>query len=433
MTHISQDGKRIVSVSADKTARVWDIETGASLMTLDGQSGMLGSVAFSPDGTRIVTGGESGRIGGSGTIHVWDAVSGAELITLFGHLRRVTGVAFTPDGKRIVSGSFDGTIKIWEPDVDPTAPVTLDGRHGSMAFSRDGKYIVTGGKDKTVRVWDATSHDKLMEIEGAGTSISLSPDAERIISADGNDINVWHVSSGNKLMTLSGHDKAIWALSYSPDGTRIVSGGLDKTVRLWNADTGMEILTMRGHTDSPFMEGSISPVAAVAFCPHGKLIASGSYDYTVKIWNAVTGAEVLTIDKHSSLVNDVTFSPDGKRLASASSDRTIRICDVKTGNELLVLKGHEIEALSVAFSPDGKRIVSGSKDETIRIWDAETGTEVQRLSIGGSVWDLSFSPDGKTLAAASERVKRTGYTITLWESAVSTGEDILSRTDVAMR
>jgi hypothetical protein len=127
------------------------------------------------------------------------------------------------------------------------------------------------------------------------------------------------------------------------------------------------------------------------------------------------------MDKHSSLVSDVTFSPDGKCFASASSDGTIRVCDVATGGELQVIRGHEGEVLSVDFNPDGKRIVSGSKDETIRIWDATTGIEVERLPIGGSVWGLAFSPDGKTLAIASERVRQAGCTITLLESAAPAG------------
>jgi WD40 repeat protein/tRNA A-37 threonylcarbamoyl transferase component Bud32 len=412
---ISPDGKCIVSASADKTAKVWDMATGAELMTLRGHDGMVGSVAFSPDGARIVTGGESGAI------KVWDAAKGTELVTLLGHLSRVTGVAFSLDGKHIVSSSYDETIKTWDLGVDHLATLTLEGRYNSMAFSPDGRHMVTGGgEDKAIRVWDVVTRDELMKIDGDGGCVSFSPDAKRIISADGNDINVWDASSGKKLMILSGHEDQIWSMSYSPDGTRIVSGGRDKTVRIWNADTGAEVFTLRGHGDSPLL-ADFSPVSSVAFSPDGRLVASGSYDYTVKIWKVESGTEVMTMDRHSSLVSDVTFSPDGKRFASASSDGTIRVCDVATGGELQVIRGHEAEVLSVAFSPDGKRIVSGSKDETVRIWDAETGLEITMLRIGGMVWGLSFSPDGNTLATASEKVRGTGCTITLWESAASAG------------
>jgi WD40 repeat protein/tRNA A-37 threonylcarbamoyl transferase component Bud32 len=409
---ISPDGQRIVSASADKTAKVWDMTTGAELMTLRGHHGMVGSVAFNPDGTQIAIGGDGA------SIKVWDAASGTELTTLFGHLRRISGVAFSPDGKRIISGSYDGTVKIWEPGVEHTASLTLDGRHQGMAFSPDGKRIVTGGENITI--WDTVTGNEVLNINEAGRCVSFSPNAKRIISADGNDINIWDASSGKKLKTLSGHDDTIWSMSYSPDGTRIVSGGKDKTVRIWDADTGAEVFTLRGHGDSPLL-ADFSPVSSVAFSPDGKLVASASYDYTVKVWKVQTGTEVMTMDRHSSLVSDVTFSPDGKRFASASSDGTIRVCDVATGGELQVIRGHEGEVLSVAFSPDGKRIVSGSKDETVRIWDAETGLEITMLRIEGMVWGLSFSPDGNTLATASEKVRGTGCTITLWESAASAG------------
>jgi WD40 repeat protein len=421
---ISPDGKRIVSVSGDETAKVWDMATGDELMTLHGHEKAIGSVAFSNDGARIATGGAAGKI------KVWDAAIGAEVTTLLGHLKPVMGVAFSPDGKRIVSGSYDGTVRIWEPGVDHTAPVTLEGRYKSIAFSSDGKHIVTGGMDKPIRIRAAVSRAELMGIEGGGYGALFSPDGTSIASVDLRNIYVWDASSGKKLATLSGHESgplteeqgSIWSIAYSPDGTRIVSGGLDKMVRVWNAITGAEIMALRGHGDWPDWP-EYSGISSVAFSPDGNLIASGGSDYTVKIWNARTGAEVMTMSEHSHFVNDVVFSPDGKRFVSASTDKTIRVCDVASGDVLQVLEGHDGEVLSLAFSPDGKRIVSGSKDDTFRIWDAATGVEVQRLPINGSVWRLCFSPDGKTLATTSSTGFYRNCTITLWESAGLKGGD----------
>ena len=414
---ISPDGKRIVSVSLDRTAKVWDITTGAELIALHGLDKAIKSVAFSDDGARIVTGGHTGKI------KVWDAANGTELTTLLGHLGSVTGVAFSPDSQRIFSGSYDGTVKIWELEVDRTAPVILDRRYRYMAFSSDGKHIVTAvDKDWSIRILDAATRDELIKIDGPGGGASFSPDGERIISVDPvdrNDIDVWDVSSGKKLMTLSGHEDIIWSMSYSPDGTRIVSGGEDRTARVWNAVTGAEIMTLRGHGYCPDYP-ELSPVSSVAFSPDGQLIASGSWDSTVKIWNAGTGVEVMTL-RHSYGVGGVAFSPDGKRLAVADG-RTIRIWDVATGDELQVLLGHEDGTLSVAFSPDGRRIASGSKDDTVRIWDTATGVEVLRLPIHGWVSRVCFSPDGKTLATTSHTSHAhtsqsdSKQTITLWES-----------------
>jgi len=421
---ISSDGKHIVSVSLDRTAKVWDMTTGAELTVIHGLDNTVRSVAFSNDGGRIATGCRAGKI------RVWDAANGSELVMLAGHISSVTGLAFSPDDKCIVSGSYDGTVKIWESGVDRTAPVELD-RHHSIAFSPDGKLIVTvADKDRSIRILDAATRDERMKIDGPfqGTPFnagaSFSPDSERIISVDGNDICVWDVSSGKKILTLSGHESGpvyrkqadIFSMSYSPDGTRIVSGGLDRTVRVWNAVTGAEIMTLRGHGIYPD-DPECSPVSSVAFSPDGELIGSGSYDSTVKIWNARTGAEVMTM-RHSMMVCEIAFSPDGKRIASASPDWSIRIWDVATGEELQVLWGHQDEPLSLVFSPDGRRIVSGAKDDTVRIWDAETGALVHTLQINGWVWRVCFSPDGKTLATTSQTgYGDNNYTTTLWESA----------------
>ena len=120
-------------------------------------------------------------------------------------------------------------------------------------------------------------------------------------------------------------------MSFSPDGKRLASASNDKTLKLWDAATGQELLTLKGHTGS---------VNGVSFSPDGKRLASASDDRTLKLWDAATGQELLTLKGHTGSVNGVSFSPDGKRLASASWDKTLKLWDAATGQELLTLKGH---------------------------------------------------------------------------------------------
>jgi hypothetical protein len=141
----------------------------------------------------------------------------------------------------------------------------------------------------------------------------------------------------------------------------MASGGWDRTVRVWDAATGKELLTLNGHTGL---------VWGVAFSPDGQRLASASGDATVRVWDAVSGKELLTLKGHTGRVDGVVFSPDGQRLASASYDHTVRVWDASTGQELLTLKGHAGAVSSVAFGPDSRRLASASHDWTVRVWEA---------------------------------------------------------------
>ncbi|MBD2415501.1 caspase family protein, partial [Nostoc calcicola FACHB-3891] len=170
---------------------------------------------------------------------------------------------------------------------------------------------------------------------------------------------------------LEGHSNFVYSVAFSPDGKTIASASADNTVKLWNAATGKEIITLKGHSNY---------VYSVAFSPDGKTIASAGADNTVKLWNAATGKEIITLKGHSNWVNSVAFSPDGKTIASASADNTVKLWNAATGKEIITLKGHSNSVNSVAFSPDGKTIASTSADNTVKLWNAATGKEIITLN-----------------------------------------------------
>ncbi|CAG8184312.1 unnamed protein product [Penicillium nalgiovense] len=204
--------------------------------------------------------------------------------------------------------------------------------------------------------------------------------------------------------TLEGYSGSVGSVAFSPDSRLLASGSDNKTVWLWNPATGALTQTLEGHSDS---------VRSVVFSPDGRLLASGSTDKTVRLWDPATGALIQTLEGHSYSVRSVAFSPDGRLLASGSLDQTVRLWNPATGALFQTLEGHSDSVESVAFSPDGCLLASGSYDTTVRLWDPATGALTQTLEGHSySVESVAFSPDGRLLASSS-----SDTTVRLWDPA----------------
>ncbi|KAB5589183.1 hypothetical protein CTheo_7381 [Ceratobasidium theobromae] len=414
----SPDGTRIVSGYADNTIQVWDLQTGsAAAGPFKGHTQGVTLVAFSPDGNRIVSSSWDK------TIRVWDSQTGSAAAGPFeGHTKEVMSVAFSPDGTRIVSGSDDNTILVWDLQTGSAAAGPFEGHTelvSSVGFSPDGTRIASGSWDKTIRVWDSqTGSIAAGPFEGhtnAVTSVGFSPDGTRIVSGScDKTIRVWDSQNGSTAAgPFEGHTKEVMSVAFSPDGTRIVSGSADNTIRVWDSQTGSAAA-------SPF-EGHTELVTSVAFSPDSTCIASGSWDNTIRVWDSQTGFTAAgPFEGHIEVVTSVAFSPDGTRIVSGSCDNTIRVWDLQTGSAAAgPFEGHTKEVVSVAFSPDGTRIVSGSADKTIRVWDSQTGSAAAGPFEGHTkeVLSVSFSPDGTCIVSAS-----CDKTIRVWDSQTTVGQ-----------
>jgi len=213
--------------------------------------------------------------------------------------------------------------------------------------------------------------------------------------------------------TLPGHSSPIWALATAPKGKLLASGSGDQTIKLWDLETGTLRQTLSGHQDT---------VWSVALSADGQTLASGSGDQTIKLWDLETGTLRQTLSGHQDTVWSVALSPDGQTLASGSGDQTVKLWDLKAGRLLNTFEGHSGPVRSVALSPDGQTLVSGSYDQTLKLWDLRTG-ELRRTFSGhsGRVISVALSPDGQTLASASE-----DKTIKLWNLQTGKLEQTLS-------
>ncbi len=201
---------------------------------------------------------------------------------------------------------------------------------------------------------------------------------------------------------LTGHIGTVWAVAWSPNGRVLASGSTDRNIGLWDAVTGTTIAVLAGHT---------APVRSVAWSPDGRTLASASDDGTVRLWDPETGQTTAILQEHVGYVRAVAWSPDGRTLASAAGDKTVRLWDPVTGQPRAILQGHTDYVQAVAWSPDGRTLASASDDRTVRLWDPATEQPVAVLQGHTDyVQAVAWSPDGRTLASASN-----DQTVRLWD------------------
>jgi WD40 repeat protein len=387
----SRDGRYLASTSNDQTVRVWDARTGRLLRTFRGHTNRTSGIAFDPDSRRLASSSIDGTVKIWDVVNLEEPVS-QEARTLTGHAGSVLGVVHCPDGRffATVNGSdIDHfttvarrqepsrveTVTIWDATTDlefRTIPVPDPGLGTCHDVALDPEFarIAWARANGTVEIRDAASGRLLLPL-AAHTDfvwrVAFSPDGTRLASAgaDGT-LRVWDATTGALRHTLPGVRDYIYCLGFSPDGRRLTLAGLHMdllkpvVVRVWDAATGRLLPTPSESFD----------FGTMAFHPTNQWLAR-SVAADIFILDITSGHELFRSRGHTETITSMAFSHDGRRLASAAHDGTIKLWDPVTGREILTLlhgKGDHVTGIS--FSPDGRQIVSTSKSGTVKVWDA---------------------------------------------------------------
>jgi len=451
----SPSGDRLLTSSADRTAIVWDAQTGEPIYTLRGHKRYLWSGEWSPSGDRILT---SSR---DGTVKVWDAATGKERLTIIAFpdendLRAAwspsggrilagpmggagpkvfdaaTGeeqfalypgnpsiemrlIAWSPAGDRILTALGDGSASIWDA-ASGEELFTLRGQRGEFlvgystaAWSPDSQRLATGTTDGTIMVWDVSPVPTLVGDQSPASAL-WSPAGDRVLSVSNHGARLWDPSSLTELLAIKTEkifDSILYA-SWSPSGDRFALGLHNGKATIYEAATGAELLTIT----APGSGGETIPT----WSPDGSLIAVGvASDGSIRIWDAQGGAEKGLLYSYSSegvwhgeagnYINVLEWSPSGDKILSSAwsgiwrTNDPLRVWDVTTGKMLFSTKTTDVIAAS--WSPDGKRIATYSFQGTGDIWDAGTGENLLEFSgHTGQVTGLTWSPSGDRIASS---------------------------------
>lgn len=454
---------RIATANDDGTVRVWEPATGALVLTIDLGDDRPSSVAMSTDGNLLATGSDDGFV------QIWNARSGKEFRspltgsdpdpTVPWTISSVDSVAFSPDGSAVAAGSSDGLVRVWDlhrGKMIAAARASESGAVYSVAFSPSGDRLVTIGRD-AVRLWEPRTGKQIAEINSQNapaTSVAFSPPIVSTNPGDPEDRLVVGFSDGTievvdgrtllPIQTFRAHAGTVTSVAFSPDGTRILSGSSDNTVRVWDSITGEPIgSALVGHhglvTSVAFdatatriisggTDGSVrvwdtrtalpipaqqgTEVRAVAFSADGRAIASGGADGTVKLWSESTAAQEGVLGEaardYERAINGLAYSPDGDRIVTGASDGALQLWNLGSLENPIVITRRDTTGSTrkrisnVAFSPDGSRIATGDSEGALRLWDGHTLEPIGEVHTDGNpVWSIAFSPDGRQIVSGS--------------------------------
>jgi RNA polymerase sigma factor (sigma-70 family) len=401
---VAPDGQTYASADFQGDVRIRDAATGQERAVVHGHDGGAACVAFAPDGMSLLS------AGADRTVKLWQADGLAEQHTFVGHSDAVLAAAFFHNAAAIVSGGEDSTVIIWDRKSGK-AKLTLRGHRlavEGVAVSRDDKLVASASRDGTVRLWNAETGAQLAVLDHEGVAVhavAFSDDGEWLgTAAEDGQVRLWDVKAQKLVGAVGQHKAAARSVAFSPDGAWLASGSADKRVKLWPLRAGNKPATLE--TESEFVQ----PIRALAYSPDGNVIAMATTKPEVQIRDASSGDVLRVLRGHTSEVNCLAFSKSGQVLASGSDDHTVRLFDMATAQETAIfLQDGEVYAL--AFTRDDKSLACAGSDGVLRLWDVASGKEAKRFPVHkAAVYALAAAPDGRTLVAAG-----ADGTMSIWD------------------
>ena len=404
---ISPDGQILAIGNDDRIVRLWTLQ-GEFIKDFPGHNHWLRSLAFSPDGSQLASASEDTKI------RIWDVKTSECLHILKQHKARIWSIAYHPHRPWLVAGDDKRKIKLWQTETGECLGrlVGYSQKIGPLAFHPNGQTLATGSNQSMIDLKDFPTGEESSSLPTNGgniLSIAYDPKGEILVAgSDDHSIKIWDCFAlENPPKSLQGHHNWVRTVAISADSQFIASGSDDKKLKLWDSRTYKCLKTFEGHTDW---------IRSVCFDPKGQFLASGSDDGAIKLWDINTHQltqiltrprKVLKLSENSQrnpLVWAIAISLDGKILASGSNDNTITIWNLET-YEPLNLHQHRKWIAALAFSPDRKWLASASYDTTIRLWELASGRyECQQILQGHAkaVTAIAFHPTEPILASSSK-------------------------------
>ena len=355
---ITDDNNILACGIKDKIVNVWNLNNSESI-EIQSQSYNISLIDTSSNGQYIATGS------GEKTIKVWDIDTGSYLQSLSGHLSEINAITFASNNQILATASVDRTVKSRDVTTGKCLK-TLQGRADfvhSVICSSDNRTIISASQH-TIKFWNIDSCEcisTLVETKDWLSSVIISPDEKTIACAnignDNNVIRIWQIDNFNQSnqianQILQGHDDSIWSIAFNADGTKIVTGSSDRTVKVWDSDTGQCLKTLFGHN---------RPVLSVAFSADGNTIASCGGHSIIKLWNVETGECFQTIQERAYYT--IKFNSNGFNFSYGHTSGIVKLWDMNNGQCIRTLGSFGKPIVSMAFSHDGK-IAYGSYDGT---------------------------------------------------------------------